>query len=267
VTQVVDELLIAFELHSVERIRAAFDAGLDVGGPLRGKSPINWLLEMYTRSDRFTGCLRLLLERGAVLDDPVLGPVLLDDADALSAAIRDDPSVLEHRTTMMSAFTPLVGASLLHVAAEYGHVNVVRRLLELGADVDARAAVDDFGLNGHTPLFHTVNSNANRAEPILRLLLEAGARSDIRLSGITWGKGFEWETTLFDVTPLSYAQLGLLPQMHRRERDVYSTVRRLLEAAGRNVPPLPNVPNRYLERAREAERAARGVDSGREERG
>lgn len=37
------------------------------------------------------------------------------------------------------------------------------------------------------------------------LLLEYGAKADIRLAGITWGKDFEWETTLLDVTPLSYA--------------------------------------------------------------
>jgi hypothetical protein len=63
---------------------------------------------------------------------------------------------------------------------------------------------------------------------------------------ITWGKGFEWETTLFDVTPVSYAQFGPLPQVHRNEQEIYANIRRLLEAAGRPVPPLENVPNRYL---------------------
>jgi hypothetical protein len=241
-----DELLVAFELHSVERIRAALDAGLDVRAPVADRSVVNSLIEMYTRSDRFSDCLRLLLERGAVLDDPLIAPVLLDDADALAAAIRANPSILEHRTTMVSAFTPLVGASLLHVAAEYGHLRVARVLLEMGADVDARADLDEFGLNGHTPLFHTVNSNGNRSQPLMRLLLKAGARSDICLPGITWGKGFDWETTCFDVSPISYAQLGLLPQMHRHERDTYANVMALLEAAGRSVPPLANVPNRYL---------------------
>jgi ankyrin repeat protein len=123
---------------------------------------------------------------------------------------------------------------------------VAAKLLELGAEVDARAATDAAGMNGHTPLFHTVNSNANRSAPVMALLLAAGARTDILLRGITWGEGFAWETACFDVTPISYAQLGLLPQMQRAEEDCYENVKALLQASGRVVPPLDNVPNRYL---------------------
>lgn len=241
-----DDLLIAFETHSVERIRAILAAGFDTRSPINGKTPVTYLIEMYVRSDRFPDCLRLLLEHGAVLDDLKIEAVLLNDPDALEAAACEDSTLLQHRTSLASAFTPLIGASLLHVAAEYGHLAVAQKLLELGVDVDARAASDEAGMNGHTALFHTVNSNANRSAPVMRLLLAAGARADIQLQGITWGKGFEWETTCFDVTPISYAQLGLLPQMHRAERDCYENVKTLLEAAGRTVPPLANVPNRYL---------------------
>jgi hypothetical protein len=112
--------------------------------------------------------------------------------------------------------------------------------------VNARAEVDEHGLSGHTPLFHTVNSNHNRSEPIMRLLLAAGARTDIRLAGVTWGKGYEWETMFFDVTSVSYAQMGLLPQVHRNEREIDSNLKCLLETSGRKIPPLENVPNRYL---------------------
>jgi hypothetical protein len=244
-----NELLVAIELHSVERLRVLLGRGLDPRVPVRGKTPVAWLTEMYTRSDRFPECLRLLLDGGGQLEDPVVAPVLLDDVEALRAAIQRDASVLGHRTTMVSAFTPLVGASLLHVAAEYGHLGAVRVLLENGVAVDARAAVDPDGLNGQTPLFHTVNSHGNRSQPVLRLLLEAGARTDLCLAGITWGRGFEWETTCLDVTPVSYAQLGLLPQMHRREQDIYENIRLMLAGSGRAVPALANVPNRYLQPA------------------
>jgi hypothetical protein len=240
------QLLGAFETHSVDEIREILDAGLDIHAPIKGKSVVNSLTEMYSRSDAFSGCLRLLLERGAELDDPRIAPVLLDDPDALRDAILSDRTLLDHRTSMMSAFTPLVGASLLHVAAEFGNLKAARVLVEMGADVNARAAFDAHGLDGHTPIFHTVNSNRNRSAPILELLLDAGARADVALQGITWGRGFEWETTFFDVTPISYAQMGLMPQVHRRDVDIYANIRRLLQAAGRSVPPLENVPNRYL---------------------
>jgi ankyrin repeat protein len=240
------QLLAAFDGHDVGAVRAALQAGADPCAPIRGKLPVQWLLEEYTRSDRLGDCLRLLFERGAVLPDPVVAPVLLNDADSIKAAVTATPALLERRTTLVSAFTSLVGVSLLHVAAEYGNLDAARALIEAGADLDVRADIDEYGLNGHTPLFHTVNSIQNRSEPIMRLLLDAGARTDVRLAGITWGKGYEWETTFFDVTPISYAQMGLLPQVHRNEREIYSNLRYLLKAAGRTVPPLENVPNRYL---------------------
>jgi hypothetical protein len=40
--------------------------------------------------------------------------------------------------------------------------------------------------------------------------------------------------------------MGLLPQMHRNEDEIYENIKLLLRAAGRKIPPLDNVPNRYL---------------------
>jgi len=241
-----DTLLAAFESHSTSDVQSILDAGVDIHATIDGRSPITHLVEMYYRSDQFAHCLRLMLDRGATLDDMRLVPVLLNDPAALEASIRHDPTLLHERFSLRCTFSPLVGVTLLHVAAEYGHLAVAAKLIELGAKVDARADVDAWGLNGHTPLFHTVNSNRNRSAPVMKLLLRAGARADVCLPGIVWGQGFEWETTCLDVTPISYAQLGLLPQMQRTERDCYANVRALLTAAGRPVPPFNNLPNRYL---------------------
>lgn len=240
------EFLIACEMHSPSRLRAVLDAGLDVHAPIDGTSPVMQLVEMYFRSDHFPHCLALLLGAGAELEDPRLAPVLLNDAAMLADAIARDPQLVSHRTSLRCAFTPLIGATLLHVAAEYGHRAAAEVLIAHGADVNARAAVDADGLNGHTPLFHTVNANANRSAPVMELLLAHGARTDLLLPGITWGHGFPWATTCFDVTPIAYAQLGALPQFQRAETDVAANAIAMLGAAGRRIPSDLNVPNRYL---------------------
>ena len=238
------QLLSAFDGHDVEGVRAALDAGADAGQLVRGKLPVNWLLEEYHRTDRLPECLQLLFDHGAVLDDEILRPVLLNDADS----IKRIPTIVEHRTSLRSAFTSLEDVTPLHVAAEYGNFEAAKILIELGADVNARAGVNGLGLNGHTPIFHTVNSIRNRSAPIMELLLDSGARCDIKLEGIEWGKGYEWETVFFDVTPVSYAQMGLMPQVHRNEFDIYSNIERLTNASGRKMPGLRNVPNRYVAR-------------------
>ena len=238
-----DHLLAAFDGHDVDAVRAALYAGADARSVIRGKEPVYWLLEEYTRSDRLPDCLRLLHDAGSELD-PLLLPVLLNDPDGIRSLA---PSALEHRVTLKSAFTSLTDVTLLHVAAEYGNQTAAATLLELGADVNAVAGVDEFGVGGHTPIFHTVNSNRNRSAPIMRMLVDAGASSETRVDAVYWGKGYPWETVFFDVTPVSFAQLGLMPQMHRDERDVYDNISYLVSASGRMTPVLDNVPNRYLQ--------------------
>jgi hypothetical protein len=241
-----DLLLLGLETHSTEKIQAAVAAGVDVNSLIGGKMPLMWLIEMYLRSPKFSDCVRCLTQAGARWSDSGLLAVLLDDGELLGSELRTNPSLIHHQVNIRCAFTPLLGASLLHVAAEFGLVRAAAALLEAGADVEAKAAVDDYGFNGHTPIFHTVCQRANHCQPVLRLLLNCGAKTDIRLAGITWGKSFEWATTIFDATPLSYAQAGLLPQFGRDERDLYENIKLLAHAAGRVLPDELNVPNEYL---------------------
>ena len=89
--------------------------------------------------------------------------------DLLQEHLDRDPSLLERRFTYGEVFfnrdgtpgdaypaTPVSGCTLLHLALEFDDIDVARWLIERGADVNARAAIDAEGFGGHTPLFHTV---------------------------------------------------------------------------------------------------------------
>lgn len=234
------------ETHDVGEIQGLLAAGLDPNEPIRDRTPVEWMIEMYTRSPRFPECMRALVGAGGEIRDPALRAVLLDDAPTVKAVLRADRTALRRKFSLVTTFVRLAEASLLHVAAEFGTADAARALIEEGADPDARAGVDEFGLGGQTPIFHTVCSNLDHCAKTMHVLIEAGARTDIRIDGLRWGVGFPWETTLYDLTPISFAQCGLLPQFHREPEDIAANVEALLVAAGRPVAPRVNVPNAYL---------------------
>src|SRR5256884_2595872 len=53
-------------------------------------------------------------------------------------------------------------------------------LLDRGADVNARAAFDHYGVGGQTPVFHAVTQFHDAGLPVARLLLERGADLSVR---------------------------------------------------------------------------------------
>ncbi len=112
----------------------------------------------------------------------------------------------------------------LHICAEFNSTRCAHILLDAGADVNARADQDENGLGGQTPIFHAVNSIFNYCRPVMEILVNAGADLDTRVRSLLWGDSMNWETVVYDVTPISYAQCGLYRQFHRREDDVYSNI-------------------------------------------
>jgi hypothetical protein len=241
-----DDLLGAFELHDSGGIRKALAAGASPTAPLNGKRPIDWLISMYTRSPSFAACLQAMLAAGATVGDELVEAVLLDDDGALRRIVEQNPARAQERFVVESAYTSLRHVSALHVCAEFNSVRCATVLLNAGVDVDVRAEVDRDGLGGHTALFHTVNSNHNFCRPMMDLLLDAGADVDVRVRGLIWGEGLEWETVVFDVTPTSYAQCGLYRQFHRDEKDIYDNIDRLHRRRFGTAAPRRNVPNRYV---------------------
>jgi ankyrin repeat protein len=146
--------------------------------------------------------------------------------DLLQEHLDRDPSLLERRFTYREVFattldgpagdaypaTPVSGGTLLHLALEFDDIDAARWLIERGADVNARAAIDAEGFKGHTPLFHTVvNLAAGMGlydDSKARLLLDHGADPNARATfpqeDQTHGKA---PTDAFhDLTPLGYAR-------------------------------------------------------------
>ena len=117
-----ETLLLGFETHSTEKIQEALAAGIDVNGLLDGKTPLTLLVEMYLRSPKFSDCVQCLIQAGARCSDMGFLAVLLDDPDLLGAELRKNPLLIHQRVDIRCAFTPLLGGSLLHVAAEFGLV-------------------------------------------------------------------------------------------------------------------------------------------------
>src|SRR5260370_8198698 len=60
----------------------------------------------------------------------------------------------------------LRGATLLHVAAEYGNLDAAKLLLDRGADINAPAMVAEYGVGGPTPIFHPVTQFHERSFPV-----------------------------------------------------------------------------------------------------
>jgi hypothetical protein len=240
-------LLHAFELHDPQLISDALAGGAALDEPIGDRPPVWRLVEMYTRSPRFAACLRTLFDAGATLDDPLLEVLLLDDADALGVLLRQSDEPLRRRFDLACAYTSLSGVSALHVCAEYNSVKCADLLVEAGLDVDTRAAFRRDRTGGHSALFHCVNSNSNHCRPVMERLVEAGASLDIRVDALVWGGGFSWETVVFDISPISYAQCGLFPQFHREPAAVYDNIDFLHRARHGQPAPVRNVPNAYLQ--------------------
>lgn len=240
------KIITAFELHSVDEIKECLAKGISPNQIIDGKPLIYKLINMYTRGPLFKKCMSVLVDYGLELDDPVLLAVLLDDANQLDIQLASSKNVLLKKYSLDGAFTPLYEVSLLHICAEYNHLACAEVLVKHGADINATAGLDANGFGGHTPIFHTVNQDANKCLDVLNFLISQKADLSLTVKGLVWGKGYEWETFIPSVNPISYAMMGLLRQFQRTEKHVYEVVSLLLKAQyGIDYHPV-NVPNKYL---------------------
>jgi len=234
------------ESHYVEGIRHCFNKGITPNDSYEGKSLFDIMLSMYTRSSRFKACVKLFIENGFEHDSPELQAILTDDVEELQKIVSEQPNIINQKYDLPCAYTPMSGVSLLHICAEYNHIACAKILIEAGADINAKAAIDEYGFGGQTPIFHTVNQNHHRSEAMLDLLIDHDADLEYTVRGIIWGQGFPWETLIPSTNPINYAMFGMLPQMHRDESIISQVVSKLLKKAYNIDYNAKNIPNQYL---------------------
>ncbi len=240
------KIVVDIELHSVEGIRECFENGISPNAFFKNRPLIDELINEYPRGPKFKECFKIFVDYGLYFEDTILLAVLTDDANALDTQLNDKPGALENKYSFDCAFTPLYKASLLHICAEYDHLSCAKVLVKHGADINAKAGIDEYGFGGQTPIFHTVNQNENRCIDVMKYLVSQSADLEITVKGLIWGKGYQWETFIPAVNPVSYSMMGLLRQFQRTEVLIYEVVYILLKAAyGIEYTP-SNIPNVYL---------------------
>ena len=240
------KLIGEIEVHSVEGIKACFENGISPNDYYKGRPLIYELITEYERGPKFRECFKTFVDYGLNFDDEILLAVFLDDAVSLDTLLSDNKKAVTNIYTFDCAFTPLYKVSLLHVCAEYNHLACARILVKHGADINFKAGTDEYGFGGQTPIFHTVNQNENKCIDVMKYFIDESADLNITVKGLIWGKGYEWETFVPAVNPISYAMMGLLRQFQRTEKQIYEVVSLLLKA-NYGIEYYPsNIPNKYL---------------------
>ena len=127
-----------------------------------------------------------------------------DDAKTLAGMLDRDPSLLSrHFADMPYGNIDLRGATLTHLAVEFGEIECLDVLLDQGANINLAAEVID-GVGGQTPIFHAIATNQGANIRILEHLVQRVAQQ-INLSVRATFRLFG-EVQAVPVTPLEYAE-------------------------------------------------------------
>jgi len=230
---------------------------LELGAEIRDESgdwraPVALVLETYSRDPAGKHrCLELMAGHGIELPDTPAMAVHRGRIDLLERHLLRDAGLLARTFSHGEIFprelgchadeslalhgTPLAGATLLHLCVDYDELELARWLLDHGAEVDARAALDADGFGGHTALFGCVVSQPHRCgrqqdAAFARFLLDHGADPGARASLRKRLRFVADETPheYRDVTPLAWGE-----RFHDQDWVSREAMRLIAERGGR----------------------------------
>ena len=197
----------ACETLNADGLRFLADLGAPFTDPHGNRlAPLALALETYSRNPAGKhAVLEIFAQQGYVLPDTPLMAFHRGDLAALQRHLDRDPALPSRRFALAEIYpaelgcaeggrsgmhwTPISGGTLLHLAVDFHELEICEWLLARGADVNARAAVDDEGFGGHTPLFNSVVCHPTRDTTLTRTLLGRGAKPDLRA---TLRKFLDW---------------------------------------------------------------------------
>lgn len=173
---------------------------------------LDYVIGSYWRSTQLSACIDILLDAGAVTkyEVPSVLDILRGRIDRLAERLDAEPSLLDRRFPELDFGSTaerrllLRGATLLHVAAEYCNVEAATLLLDRGADVNAHARLDEAGVGGQTPIFHSATQFGDYGLEVTRLLLDRGADLSVR---VKLPGHYKRPEEIVECTPLGYAVL------------------------------------------------------------
>jgi ankyrin repeat protein len=196
-------------------LRWLLDHGADPNcrqGAGRHDSALDYVIGTYSRSAALGKCIDALIEAGSRSrrDMPAVLDLLRGRVDLLAKKLADEPELIHRRFEQLDFGNSgqrrlqLRGGTLLHVAAEYGNVEAARLLVERGADVNAKATLDEAGVGGQTPVFHAASQSSDWGLPVVEYLVKHGA--DLTVSAKLPGH-YERPDEFVEGTPLEYARM------------------------------------------------------------